>query len=94
MRQRKKRLMRDLVNFSIRFNKKMQDANRMVFNIHPGDKMPTHHIPSASQPNTVIENTSNHFEHQVWALKHETGDASKPEHIYEVRTLGRRVGRS
>jgi hypothetical protein len=77
--------MRDFSNSSIRFNKKMTDAQKLVFGRRPADKTPTHHLPPASQPDTAVENTINHFEHKVRALNHATGDTRKPEDAYGVR---------
>jgi hypothetical protein len=77
--------MRDFANSSIRFNKKMDDQAKLVMGIHPKDTTPTTHGTPTSQPDTVVENTVNHFEHRVRALNHETGDASKPADAYGVR---------
>ena len=77
--------MRDFANSSIRFNKKMTDAQKLVFGIHPMDKTPTHHLPPTSQPDAAVENTPNHFEHKVRALNHATGDSAKPADAYGVR---------
>jgi hypothetical protein len=77
--------MRDFANTSIRFNKKMGDADKLVFGIRPTDKIQTTHGTPTSQPDTVVENSVNHFEHKVKALNHETGDASKPADTYGVR---------
>jgi hypothetical protein len=77
--------LRDFANTSIRYNKKMNDAQKLVYGIHPRDAAQTHHGPPASQPDTVVENTANHFEHKLRAINHETGGASKPEDAYGVR---------
>ncbi|MHB9293667.1 hypothetical protein Holit_02794 [Hollandina sp. SP2] len=77
--------MRDFANTSIRFNKKITDPQKMVFGIHPKDPTQRIHGIPASQPDTVVENTVNHFEHRVRALNHETGGASKPADAYGVR---------
>jgi hypothetical protein len=77
--------MRDFANSSIRFNKKMNDAAKLALGIHPRDTTPTVHGPPSSQPDTVVENTRNHFEHKVKALNHETGKAHKPADAYGVR---------
>ncbi|MDR0683736.1 MAG: hypothetical protein LBF83_01210, partial [Spirochaetaceae bacterium] len=45
---------------------------------------PTSHPVPVSQPETVVENTVNHFEHKVMALNHE-GKAGKPAEAYGVR---------
>jgi hypothetical protein len=77
--------MRDFANSSIRFNKKMSDAQKLVFGVRPADKTPTSHQPPVSQPDTVVENTPNHFEHRIRALNHTTGKTSKPADAYGVR---------
>jgi hypothetical protein len=77
--------MRDFANSSIRFNKNMNDAQKLVFGIHPKDTTPTVHPVPASQPETVVENTVNHFEHKIRALNRGRNDASKPEDAYGVR---------
>jgi hypothetical protein len=77
--------MRDFANSSIRFNKKMNDAQKLVFGIQPGDKTMTSHGTPTSQPDTVVENTVNHFEHKVKAFNHETGGGAKPADAYGVR---------
>jgi hypothetical protein len=77
--------MRDFANSSLRFNKKMTDAQKLDFGIRPGDKTMTSHGTPTSQPDTVVENTVNHFEHKVRALNHETGNGTKPADAYGVR---------
>jgi hypothetical protein len=77
--------MRVFANSSIRFNKKMNDPAKLLMGIHPKDTTPTTHGTPTSQPDTVVENSVNHFEHKVKALNHETGDASKPADAYGVR---------
>jgi hypothetical protein len=77
--------MRDFANTSIRFNKKMDDVAKLDMGIHPQDTTPTHHAPPKSQPDIVVENTSNHFQHRIRALNPETGKASKPADAYGVR---------
>jgi hypothetical protein len=76
---------RDFANTSIRFNKKMNDVDKFTYGIHPVDKIMTPHPIPASQPETVVENSTNHFEHKVKALNHESGDATKPEDAYGIR---------
>jgi hypothetical protein len=63
----------------------MDDPAKLVMGIRPKDITPTTHGPPASQPDTVVENTSNHFEHRAKALNHETGDGSKPANAYGAR---------
>jgi hypothetical protein len=77
--------MRDFANSSIRFNKKMSDPQKLVFGVRPKDSTQTAHGKPASQPDTVVENTPNHFEHRLRALNHATGTATKPEDAYGVR---------
>jgi hypothetical protein len=77
--------MRDFANSSIRFNKKMRDEEKLVYGIHPADTTPTYHGTPTSQPDTEIENTRNHYEHQVRAINRERGDRSKPADAYGVR---------
>jgi hypothetical protein len=77
--------MRDFANSAIRFNKKMDDHAKLVMGMHPKDTTPTTHGTPTSQPDTVVENSVNHFEHKVKALNHATGDASKPADAYGVR---------
>ncbi|MDR1073433.1 MAG: hypothetical protein LBL45_07145 [Treponema sp.] len=57
----------------------------MDMGIHPQDATPTHHAPPESQPDIVVENTSNHFEHRLRTLNHEIGAASKPADAYGMR---------
>jgi hypothetical protein len=77
--------MRDFANSSVRFNKKMDDPAKLLMGIHPKDATPTTHGTPTSQPDTVVKNTVNHFEHKIKAMNHETGDASKPADAYGVR---------
>jgi hypothetical protein len=77
--------MRDFANASIRFNKKMDDAAKLAMGVHPQDTTPTIHGRPTSQPDTVVENTVNHFEHKVKALNHATNKAGKPADAYGVR---------
>jgi hypothetical protein len=68
--------MRDFANTSVRFNKRMNDENKLPLGIHPADTTPTSHLPPASQPDTVVDNTVNHFEHRIRALNRGRNDAS------------------
>jgi hypothetical protein len=77
--------MRDFANSSIRFNKKMSDADKLVYGIRPADTAPAHHGTPAAQPGTAVENTRNHFEHLIRAINPERGDRSKPADAYGVR---------
>jgi hypothetical protein len=77
--------MRDFANSSIRFNKKMDDAAKLFMGIHPKDTTQTAHGVPASQPDTEVENTHNHYEHRVRAMNTERGDHSKPADAYRVR---------
>ncbi|MDR0563008.1 MAG: hypothetical protein LBG73_10015 [Spirochaetaceae bacterium] len=76
--------MRDFANSSIRFNKKLDDPAKLYLGIRPKDATPTAHPAPASQPETAVENTPNHFEHKVIALNHE-GKPAKPADAYGVR---------
>ena len=62
----------------------MDDPAKLLMGIHPKDATPTSHPAPVSQPETVVENTVNHFEHKVMALNHE-GKAGKPADAYGVR---------
>ncbi|MDR2446126.1 MAG: hypothetical protein LBD58_02350 [Treponema sp.] len=77
--------MREFANSSIRFNKKMPDEDKLVMGIRPADTTPTTHPVPTSQPETVVENTVNHFEHKIRALNRGRNDASKPADAYGVR---------
>jgi hypothetical protein len=77
--------MRDFANSSVRFNKNMDDAAKLDMGIHPKDTTQTAHGTPASQPDTVVENTVNHYEHRLRALNHTTGSTSKPADAYGVR---------
>jgi hypothetical protein len=77
--------MRDFANASIRYNKLMTDEDKLPLGIRPGDHTPTTHLPPTSQPDTVVDNTQNHFEHRVRALNRGRNDASKPADAYGVR---------
>jgi hypothetical protein len=76
---------RDFANSSIRYNKKMTDSDKLFLGIHPKDPTHTPHPAPTSQPETVVENTTNHYEHRLTALHHETRTASKPDDAYGVR---------
>ncbi|MDR0644755.1 MAG: hypothetical protein LBG05_07600 [Treponema sp.] len=77
--------MRDFANTSIRYNKNMADEDKSPLGIRSGDRTPTAHLPPTSQPDTVVDNTKNHFEHRVRALNRGRNDASKPADAYGVR---------
>jgi hypothetical protein len=77
--------MRDFANSFVRFNKKMQDEDKLVLGIHPSDSTPTPHGPPTSQPDVEVENTRNHYEHKLRAINRASGDHSKPEDAYGVR---------
>lgn len=76
--------MRDFVNASVRFNKKMDEAAKLALGIKPKDASPSSRPRPTSQPDAVVENTRNHFEHQVKALNRETGATGKPADAYGV----------
>ena len=77
--------MRNFANFAIRFNKKMDAADKVFLGIHLKDATLTRHTPPTSQPITVVENSVNHFEHKVRVVNHDTGNTSKPADAYGVR---------
>jgi hypothetical protein len=43
----------------------MNDENKLPLSLHPADTTPTTHLPPTSQPDTVMDNTVNHFEHRM-----------------------------
>jgi hypothetical protein len=77
--------LRDFANSDVRFNKNMSDADKLQLGVRLRDGTPTHHQPPTSQPDTVVENSGNHFEHRVRAVHHSTGNANKPADVYGVR---------
>jgi hypothetical protein len=77
--------MRDFANSSIRFNKKMTDAQKLRYGIRVPDDTKTSHGVPAHQPETEVQNTKNHFEHRVSAINVDTRTAVKPEDAYGVR---------
>lgn len=76
--------MRDFDNTFIRFNKKMDDPAKLMMGIALKGTKPKFHGTPVSQPDTVVENTINHFEHKVKAVNRETGCGGKPPDAYEV----------
>jgi hypothetical protein len=78
-------LMRDFANTSIRFNKKMTDADKLYMGIRPTDTTHTSHPAPVSQPNTDVLSTKNNYEHLVRSLNRDTGNLSKPADAYGVR---------
>ena len=80
-----KAIMREFANTSIRFNKKMTDADRLPLGVHPKDAIPTSHNPPVSQPDVVVENTRNRFQHKVKTMNRATGKNNKPDDAYGVR---------
>jgi hypothetical protein len=83
--------MREFANSSVRYNKKMPDVDKLLMGIRPTDTTPTTHPVPASQPETVVENTINHFEHKIKALNRGRNNSSKPADAYGVR-YGWQVG--
>jgi hypothetical protein len=63
----------------------MDNAAKLAMGVRPKDTTPTPHGPPTSRPETVAENTRNHFEHKVLALNPATGKARKPADAYGVR---------
>jgi hypothetical protein len=76
--------MRNFANFSIRFNKNMDDAQKFVLGVHP-KAAPTNRGKPDSQPYTEINNTVNRFEHKIRALNRVGRGSSKPIDVYGVR---------
>jgi hypothetical protein len=77
--------LRDFAKSGIRFNKKIPDEEKLNLGLRPTDGTQTSHPKPSSQPDTVVENTINHFEHRVRALSRGRNDNSKPEDAYGVR---------
>jgi hypothetical protein len=77
--------MRDFANSSIRFNKKMTDAQKLRYGISAPDDTKTSHGVPAHQPETEVQNTKNRFEHRVSAINVDTRTAVKPDDAYGVR---------
>ncbi|MDR1986211.1 MAG: hypothetical protein LBP88_04470 [Treponema sp.] len=77
--------LRDFARTSVRYNKKIPDDVKQTLGIHPADTKPTPHPAPASQPETVVENTVNHYEHRVRALNRGRKDTAKPGDAYGVR---------
>ncbi|MDR2178114.1 MAG: hypothetical protein LBP20_08775 [Treponema sp.] len=77
--------MRDFANTAIRFNKRIPEEVKNGLGIHQADTTPTTHAPPTSQPEAVVENTVNHFEHKIRALNRGRNDSSKPADAYGVR---------
>jgi hypothetical protein len=75
--------MRNFANFSIRFNKKWTTPPNCSWGF-ASRHYAADPSASTSEPNTMVENTPNHFEHKVIALNHE-GKAAKPADAYGVR---------
>jgi hypothetical protein len=77
--------MRDFANSSIRFNKRMTDAEKEALGVHIKDGVMTTHPAPTEQPDTVVDTTPNHFEHKIRALNRGRNDTSKPEGVHGVR---------
>jgi hypothetical protein len=77
--------MRDFANSSVRFNKSMDDAKRLPLGVRPKDTTYTSHPRPTSQPVTMVENTSNRYEHKLRAMNSENGTATKPADAYGIR---------
>ncbi|MDR1127431.1 MAG: hypothetical protein LBL06_04800 [Treponema sp.] len=76
---------REFANYAIRFNKKMTEKDKAPLGIHSPDATFTTHGTPTSQPDIVVDNTVNHFEHRVRALNRGRNDTSKPSDAYGVR---------
>lgn len=70
--------MRSFANGSIRFNKRMNTAAKFDLGVPEKDTTPTRHTAPVEQTDTIVENTSNHYEHRVTALNHDSASATKP----------------
>jgi hypothetical protein len=77
--------LRDFANSSVRHNKKVPDSVKQSMGVRLGDTVPTPHPAPSSQPDTVVENTINHYEHKVRALSRGRNDNSKPADAHGVR---------
>jgi hypothetical protein len=77
--------MRDFANASVRFNKRIPEQVKNGLGIRKGDATPTRSEPPSAQPETVVENTVNHYEHKIRALNRGRNDSSKPEGVHGVR---------
>jgi hypothetical protein len=77
--------MRDFANSSIRFNKRMTDAQKLRYGISAPDDTKTSHGVPKHQPETEVQNTKNRFEHRVSAINVDTRTAVKPDDAYGVR---------
>jgi hypothetical protein len=77
--------MRNFANQSIRFNEAMSEQDKLHMGIAPADTTSTAQTAPTSQPDTDVLPTSNHFEHVVRALNHDTARPVKPEDAYGVR---------
>jgi hypothetical protein len=83
--------MRDFASSSVRHNKKIPDSVKAALGVRLADTTPTPSPVPSSQPETVVENTVNHYEHRVRALNRGRNDTSKPADAHGVR-YGWQVG--
>jgi len=63
----------------------MTDADRLPLGIRPKDTTSTTHNPPVSQPDIVVENTHNRFQHKIKTMNRATGKNGKPDDAYGVR---------
>jgi len=61
------------------------DEDRVNMEIHNRDTIRTSHPAPALRPNTLVENTLNHFEHKAVAVNPGTGTPKKPDGVHGVR---------
>ncbi|MDR1399267.1 MAG: hypothetical protein LBJ41_05030 [Treponema sp.] len=83
--------MRDFANSSVRFNKKMEEVDKVQLGISSRKTTITHHPTPTARPDIVVENTRSHFEHRILALNPNNRKTSKPDDVYGVR-YGWQVG--
>jgi hypothetical protein len=76
--------MRDFANTYIRFNKKMEDADKFRYGIRTRDGKLTRRGTPGSQAFAAVSNTKNRFEHRIRAINAE-GKASMPSDAVGVR---------
>jgi Tfp pilus assembly protein PilX len=75
---------REFYEANIRFNKKIPLEKKRLLGWNDPDTEPTDRPVPAGQPVTMVENTTNHFEHKLKAVNAE-GSTRKPADAYGVR---------
>jgi hypothetical protein len=61
------------------------DEDRAAMGIPNRDTTRTPHGPPEAEPDIVVENTRNHYQHKVRVLNPESGKGDKPKNAYGVR---------